>query len=62
MFQVGSDRGLLRSPFGEPWADDDRIDDEHNLIAVGVMRPELRTFVRIQPALEQCTEDRRVDF
>ena len=56
------DPGLRRLPFGEQRPDDHRLDDPHDLVAVGVVRPELRALVRIEPALEQRPQDRRIDF
>ena len=61
-FQVGRNPGLLRLPRGEPGSDHHRLDEQHDLVAVGVVRPELRPLVRIEPALEQRAEDRRIDL
>jgi len=49
-----------RRPFGEPGADNDRLDDQHDLVSVSVMRTQLATLVRIEPALEQGAENASV--
>ena len=54
--------GLSRLPLREQRADDHRLDNPHDLVAVGVVRPELRALVRVEAALEQRAEDRRVDL
>ena len=53
---------FLRLPFCEPRANHDRLDEQHDLVAVGVVRAELGTLAGVEPALEQRSEDRRVDF
>ena len=53
---------FCRLPFGEPGTDHDRLDDPHDLVAVGVVRPELRALVRVETALEQRAQDRGVDL
>ena len=50
-----------RLPFRRQRLDDDRVDDQHDLVAVGVVRAKLRTLVGVEPALEQGAEDRGVD-
>ena len=51
-----------RVPLGQPWADHHRLNEQHDLVAVGVVRAELRAFTRVEPALEQRAEDRRIDL
>ena len=51
-----------RLPFGEKRAHYHRLNDPHDLVAVGVVRTELRALVRVEPALEQRPQDRGVDF
>ena len=60
--QRNCDPRLRRLPFGKPGAEDNRFDDPHDLVAISVMRAELGTLVRVQPALEQRAQDRRVDL
>ena len=57
--ELGADQVLGRLPFGEPGTDDDGLDDQHDLVAVGVVRPQLRALAGVQPALEQRAQDRR---
>ena len=40
-------------PLGQQRADHDRLDQQHDLVAVGVVRAELRALARVEPALEQ---------
>src|SRR5262249_40897956 len=51
------DFGARRLPLGEPRADDDRLDAQHDLVAVGVMRAQLAALVGVEAALEQRAED-----
>ena len=51
-FQLGRDRVLLRFPFGEQRPDDHGLDEQHDLVPVGVVRAELGALVRIEAALE----------
>ena len=60
--QTVRDLRLRRLPFGEPGADDHRLDDHHDLVAVGIVRAKLRALVRVEAALEQRAQDRRVDL
>ena len=53
---------VLSVPLGEQRPDDHRVDEQHDLVAVGVVRSELGTFVRVETSLEQRAEDRRVDL
>ena len=61
-FETGSDFGLRRLPFGEPGTNHHRLDDTHDLVAVGVMRAKLRALVRVEPALKQSAQDRWIDL
>ena len=49
-------------PLGEPRAVHHRLHDQHDLVAVGVVRTELGALAGIEPALEQRAENRRVDL
>ena len=49
-------------PFREQRANNHRLHDPHDLVAIGVVRAELRTLVRIEPPLEERAEDRRIDL
>ena len=60
--QGAGDLGLRRVPLGQPRADHHRLNEQHDLVAVGVVRAELRAFTRVEPALEQRAEDRRIDL
>ena len=60
--QGGGEIGLRRVPLGQPRADHHRLNEQHDLVAVGIVRAELRAFARIEPALEQRAEDRRIDL
>ena len=60
--ELGADQVLGRLPFGLPGTADNRLDDEHDLVAVGVVRAQLRALAGVQPALEQRAQDRRVDL
>ena len=61
-FQVGGDLPLRRFPPGQPRADHDRLDEQQDLVAVGVMRAELRPLVRVETPFEQRAENRRIDL
>ena len=61
-FQLGCDRRLLPIPHGEQRPDHHGLDELQDLLAVRVVRPELRALARVEPALEQRPEDRRVDL
>ena len=52
-FHIGGDLRLLGFPLGQQRADHDRLDQQHDLVAVGVVRAELRALARVEPALEQ---------
>ena len=52
--------GLLPLPAQRP--DDQRIDNPHDLVAVGVVGAELAALVGIEPALEQSAENRGIDL
>ena len=60
--QLGRDRRLLPLPLGEQRPDDDRLDQLQDLLAVRVVRPELRALAGVEAALEERPEDRRVDL
>ena len=60
--QLRADQVLGGLPFRQPGADDDRLDDEHDLVAVGVVRAQLRALAGVQTALEQRAQDGRVDL
>ena len=60
--ETGGNLGLRSLPFREPGADDHRLDDAHDLVAVGVVRAELRALVRVEPALEERAQYRGVDL
>ncbi len=60
--QGGGETGLRCIPLGQPRADHHRLDEQHDLVAVGVVRAELRAFAWVEPALEQRAEDRRIDL
>ena len=49
-------------PLGEEWPDDHGLDDQHDLVAVGVVGAELSPLFRVESALEQHAQDRRVDL
>ena len=54
--------GACLFPLFEPGTDHDWLDDLHDLVAVGVVRAELRALGRIQAALEQGAQDRGIDL
>ena len=58
----GNDLLLYAPPLCHQRADDHRLDDPHDLVAVGVVRAELGALVGVEPAFEQGSEDRRVDL
>ena len=60
--QLGRDGGLLGIPLGEQRPDHHRVDEQHDLVPVGVVRPELGALVGIEASFEQCAEDGRVDL
>ncbi len=49
-------------PFRLKRADDDRLDQHHDLVPVGVMCAELAALIRVKATLEQRPENRRVDL
>ena len=61
-FQTGRDLRLGRLPLDKPGAHDNRLDDKHDLVAVGVVRAKLGALAGVESALEQRAQDRRVDF
>ena len=61
-FHKSCDLGLRRLPLGEPGTDYHGLDDPHDFVAVGVVRAELRAFVRVEAALEEGAQDRGVDL
>ena len=60
--QGGGEIGLRHVPLGQPRADHHRLNEQHDLVAVGIVRAELRAFAWVEPALEQRAEDRRIDL
>ena len=60
--ELGGDLGLLDSPLGEQRSDHHRLDQQHDLVPVRVVRAELGALAGIEAALEQRSEDRRVDL
>ena len=56
-FNRDGEIGLHGLPLGQQGADNHRVDDPHDLVAVGVVRAELRALVRVEPTLEQGAED-----
>ncbi len=58
----GRDPGLRRLPLRKQRTDDRRRDDPYDLFWVGVVRAELRALIRVQTALEQRSEHRRINL
>lgn len=50
-----------RLPFRHQRPDDHRLDDHHDLVAVGVVGAELAALVGVETALEQRAQDGRID-
>ena len=50
------------SPFRQQGTHDNGLDDKHDLVAVGVVRAQLRSLSGVEPAFEQRAQDRRVDL
>ena len=48
----GFDLRVRRRPFGQQRIDDHRLDDHHDLGAIGIMRAQLAALGRVQPAFE----------
>ena len=55
------DPGFSGLPLGQPRANDHRIDEPHDLVPVGVVRPELRALAGVEPSLEQRAQDGGID-
>src|SRR5690606_23465251 len=57
----GSELGLHLLPLRRERAQHDRLDDQHDLVAVGVVRAQLAALVGVEAPLEESAEDRRLD-
>src|SRR2546421_10484571 len=60
--QRSGDVRFRRLPFRQPWPDDHRVYNQHDLVTVGVVRAELRSLVGLKAPLEERAENGRVNF
>src|SRR6266852_4655139 len=60
--QLILDLDIRKLPFGEERTHDHRLDNQHDLVAIGIVRAELAALVRVKASLEQRSEDRWINL